>query len=269
MRLSLLFILFVLSLVACKNLGERSDPTLARVENAELKLSALSENEGWDSLSFESRMELVENWVNRESVYERALADGVGESPEVKRLLEDAKRKIVLGAYLAQVTDTLSTSESDVAAYYDEHPELFALNANVYDIAVVTYASGSTAWKYYGPMSKKTILSKPEKNWLVRDVESLDSVTVFPLDCPAVDLGLLSVGKITPPKTCGKSLKSVIVLSKVDSGSVRPFAEVADFARTLAASDKRKKFIAAFKDSVKKRQAIFVYPEEISKSAPH
>lgn len=66
-----------------------------------------------------------------------------------------------------------------------------------------------------------------------------------------------------------KSLKSVIVLSKVDSGSVRPFADVAEFARTLAANAKRKEFIAAFKDSVKKRQAIFIYPEEISKSAPH
>lgn len=269
MRFSLIFIFSGLCLVACKNLDDRSDPTLARVENAELKLSALSENGNWDSLPFKARMEQVENWVNRESVYERALADGIEDLPEVKRLLEDAKRKIVLGAYFAQVTDTLSTSESDVAGFYDSHPELFALNANVYDIAVVTYASGSTAWKYYGPMSKKTILEKPEKSWLVRDVESHDSVTVFPLDCPAVDLGQLSVGKITPPKTCGKSLKSVIVLSKVDSGTVRPFADVAEFARTLAANAKRKEFIAAFKDSVKKRQAIFVYPEEISKSAPH
>ncbi len=269
MRLSLLFILFVLCLVACKNLGESSDPTLARVENSELKLSFLSENGNWDSLPFEARMEQVENWVNRESVYERALADGIGEMPEVKRLLEDAKKKIVLGAYFAQVTDTLSISESDVAAYYDEHPELFALNANVYDIAVVTYASGATAWKYYGPMSKRMILEKPEKSWLVRDVESLDSVTAFPLDCPAVDPGQLAVGKITPPKACGKNLKSVIVISKVDSGSVRPFADVAELARTLAANAKRKEFIAAFKDSVKKRQAIFIYPEEISKSATH
>lgn len=269
MRFFLFSILFVLCLVSCKNLGEGSDPTLARVENSELKLSRLNEKGNWDSLPFETRMELVENWVNRESVYERALADGVGDLPEVKRLLEDAKKKIVLGAYFAQVTDTLSTSESDVAAYYDEHPEQFALEANVYDVAVVTYMSGSTAWKYYGPMAKKTVLAKPERNWLVRDVESFDSVTAFPLDCPVVDLGTLSVGKITPPKTCGKNLKSVIVLSKVDSGSVRPFAEVADLARTFAANAKRKKFIAAFKNSVKKRQAIFIYPEEISKSATH
>ena len=269
MRFFLLSFLSVLCVVSCKNLGESSDPTLARVENSELKLSRLNENGNWDSLPFEARMELVENWVNRESVYERALADGIGDMPEVKRLLDDAKKKIVLGAYFSQVTDTISTLESDVAAYYDEHPGQFAFDANVYDVVVITYTSGSTAWKYYGPMAKKTVLAKPEKNWLVRDVESFDSVTAFPLDCPAVDLGTLSVGKITPPKTCGKNLKSVIVMSKVDSGTVRPFADVADLARTLAANAKRKKFIAAFKDSVKKRQAIFIYPEEISKSATH
>lgn len=269
MRFSLFYFLFVLCLVSCKNLGGDSDPTLARVEDSELKLSRLSENGNWDSLPFEARMELVENWVNRESVYERALSEGIGDLPEVKRLLEDAKKKIVLGVYFARVTDTLSTSEADVAAYYDDHPELFALEANVYDVAVVTYMSGSTAWKYYGPMAKKTILAKPERNWLVRDVESFDSVTVFPLDCPTVDMGALPVGKISPPKACGKNLKSVIVLSRMDSGTVRPFADVSDLARTLAANAKRKKFIAVFKDSVKKRQAIFTYPEEISKSATH
>lgn len=267
MRFFLLFFLSVFCVLSCRNLGESSDPTLARVENSELKLSRLNENGDWDSLPFDDRMELVENWVNRESIYDRALADGIGDLPEVKRLLEDAKKKIVLGAYFAKVTDTLSTSDSEVASYYDNHPELFVRNANIYDIAVITYASGSTAWKYYGPMAKKTILVAPEKNWLVRDVENFDSVTVSPLDCPAVELEKLPVGKITPPKACGKNLKSLIVLSKIDSGTVRPFAEVADLARTFAANAKRKSFIAAFKDSVKKRQAIFIYPEEISRSA--
>lgn len=265
MRFCLLSIIFVLCLSACRDSGD--DPILARVENSDLKLSQLDLEKPWDSLSFDARMEAVENWVNRESVYERAMADGIADLPDVKRLLEDAKRKIVLGAYFAQVTDTLSISESEVAAYYDENPERFARTENVYDVAVVTYASGSTAWQYYGPMAKRTIAETPKKNWLVRDVESFDSVTTFPPDCPAVDLKTLAVGKITPPKTCGKYLKSVVVLSRVDSGTVRPFSAVADLAKTLAANDKRKRFVAAFKDSVKKRQAIFIYPEEITKPA--
>ncbi len=265
MRFLLFSIFFALCLSSCGKPVE--DPTLARVENSELKLSGLDLETSWDSLSFDARMEAVENWVNRESVYERAMADGIADLPNVKRLLEDAKRKIVLGAYFAQVTDTLSISEAEIAAYYDEHPERFVRTANVYDVAVVTYASGSTAWQYYGPMAKRTIAETPKKNWLVRDVERFDSVTAFPSDCPSVDLKTLAVGKITPPKACGKHLESVIVLSRVDSGTVRPFADVADLAKTLAANDKRKRFIAAFKDSVKKRQAIFIYPEEITKPA--
>lgn len=262
-------LLLTMGLVACKVSGSASDPTLARVENSELKLSEMQAEGVWDSLSIEERTSRVDHWISRESVYERALEDRVDERPEIKRLIEDAKKKIILGAYFAQVTDTISVSEMEVAAYYDAHPENFALESDVYDLAVVTYMSGTTAWQYYGPATRKMITQAPSKNWLVREVETFDSVTVAPFDCPSVELGTLAVGKISPPKTCGKHLKSVIVLAKQDSGSVRPFADVAELAQVLAANSKRKEFIANFKDDIKKRQAIFVYPEEIAKSATH
>ncbi|MBP5246326.1 MAG: hypothetical protein J6Z31_00480 [Fibrobacter sp.] len=258
-------LLLTFGLVACKVPGSASDPTLARVENSELKRSEMLAEGPWDSLSLEERTSRVEHWISRESVYERALAEKIDELPEVKRLIEDAKKKIVLGAYFAQVTDTLSVSEAEIAAYYEAHPENFALESNVYNLALVTYMSGNTAWQYYGPATRKKITEAPATNWLVREVESFDSVTVAPFECPVVNLDTLSVGKISPPKTCGKYLKSVIVLAKRDSGSVRPLNEVADLAQVLAANGKRKDFIASFKENIKKRQAIFVYPEEIAK----
>ncbi len=265
MRFWPLFILFTFCLFACKDLGEASDPTLARVENSELRRSELLAGGQWDSLSMEERTERVENWISRESVYEQALAEGVADSPEVKALVEDAKKKIVLGAYLARVTDTIKTTDAEVAAYYAEHPERFLRTENVYDIAVVTYESGTTAWKYYAPMTKRTITEKPAKSWLLRNVETFDSVTALPADCPRVDLKTLEVGKITRPASCGKSLKSLIVLSRLDSGAVLPFADVAEQAQMLAASAKRKAFVESFRNSIKKKQAIFIYPEEIAK----
>ncbi len=258
-------LLLTLGLAACKLPGTASDPTLARVEDAELKLSEMRAADPWDSLSLEERTSRVEHWISRESVYERALSDKVDERPEVKRLIEDAKKKIILGAYFALVTDTLSVSEADIIAYYEAHPENFALESNVYNLAVVTYMSGNTAWQYYGPATRKKITEAPATNWLVREVETFDSVTVAPFECPLVKLDSLGVGKISPPKTCGKYLKSVIVLSKRDSGSVRPLNDVAELAQVLAANGKRKDFIASFKENIKKRQAIFVYPEEIAK----
>lgn len=263
--LFLSILVLILGLASCKLPGTSSDPTLARVEDSELKMSEIRAEGPWDSLSLEERTSRVEHWISRESVYERALLDKVDERPEVKRLIEDAKKKIILGAYFAQVTDSLTVSEAEVAAYYEAHPENFALESNVYNLAVVTYMSGNTAWQYYGPATRKKITEAPSTNWLVREVESFDSVTVAPFDCPQVKLDTLSVGKISPPKTCGKYLKSVIVLSRQDSGSVRPLSDVAEMAQVLAANGKRKDFIATFKENIKKRQAIFVYPEEIAK----
>ncbi len=262
----LILMALILSVSACKVSDDASDPTLARVENSELKLSEMRKDETWDSLSQDEKFLRVESWLSRASIYEQALAEGVDKLPEVQNLLEDAKKKIVLDAFFARAVDTISLTTAEAIDFYEQNPEYFLLDSSIYNLAVVTYASGQTAWQYYGPASRKTIAEAPHKNWLLRDVEIFDSTKTLPLDFPRVDLETLSVGKITPPKTCGKNLKSVIVLSKIASGSVRPFADVAELAQTLAANEKRKKSIASLKNEIKKRQAIFVYPEEIAKT---
>ena len=221
----------------------------------------------WDSLSQDEKFSRVESWVSQTSVYERALSEGIDELPEVKNLVEDAKKKIIVGAFYARVMDTVSVSESEAADFYSKNPEHFLLDSSIYNLAVVTYMSGQTAWQYYGPATRKTITEAPAKNWLVRDVETFEATKFLPLDCPRIDLESLSVGKISPPKSCGKNLKSVIVLSKTAAGSVRPCAEVSELAQILAANEKRKTFIATWQNEIKKQQAIFVYPGAISGTA--
>lgn len=266
MRFSLLILISAaFCLIACK--GKSSDPTLARVEDSELKLSAVNGDGRWNSLSDEEKNARVEDWVSRESVYEKAVAEGIADLPEVCGLIEDARKKIVLGAYLSKVTDTLSVSEVEVATYYETHPEQFMRNSNIYSVAVVTYANATSAWQNYATVSKRHVTEPPEKKWPFRDVEILDSVTEPSLDCPSVALETLAVGKFTSPKTCGKLVKSLVVFARTDSGTVKPFSEVSEMARVLAANEKRRNFIAAFKSEIKKRQAIFVYPEAIAKSA--
>ena len=92
----LILIALILSVSACKVSDDASDPTLARVENSELKLSEMRKDETWDSLSQDEKFLRVESWLSRASIYEQALAEGVDKLPEVQNLLEDAKKKIVL-----------------------------------------------------------------------------------------------------------------------------------------------------------------------------
>ncbi len=268
MRKLLFFVLsFVLAFAGCREMGADLDPVLARVEKSELKLSEVNADGLWDSLSIEERTSRVEHWVSQQSVYERALSEGIDAQADVALLIENAKKKIVLDAYFDKVADTISVSEEEALAYYEEHPEPFMRNADVYRLAVVTYASGKSAWQNYALVARKKMTEAPVKNWMFRKVDTWDSVTTFPLSCPAVQLRTAELGKLSAPKVCGKDVKSVVVLSKLDSGSVKPFAEVSDFAKTLAFYAKRKDLISAFKNEVKNSQVIFVYPEEIAKSA--
>lgn len=261
------FLFCILAAFGCRDSESSSDPVLARVENAALKLSEANADGLWDGLSAEERTSRVEHWISQQSVYERALSEGVDKIPQVALLVEDAKKKIVLDAYFSAVADTIAVSEEETVSFYGEHPELFMRNADTYRLAVVTYANGKSAWQNYALVSRKKFSEAPAKNWMFREVEVIDSLSGRSPGCPVADLKTLEPGKLSPPKVCGKEVKSLVVLSKIDSGTVKPFEEVSDFAGTLALHAKRKRFLSSLKDEIKKAQAIFVYPEGISESA--
>jgi len=264
------FIIIAMSalvLVSCKLPWQSSDPTLARVGDTELKLSEMEDLYDWDSLSLDERVDKVEAWVTKQTVYEQALALDVDKKASVHRLLEDARKKIVLDAYFSMLTDTIRISESEIETYYAEHPDVFAFAKEAYSVALLEFAGPKECLRYYHAALKKPAIGIPKTDSLVTKVTVFDSVSAIPFDCPAVDLKDLSIGKPTPPKACKTAFKSVLLLSKSEAGTVRPFSEVHSMAKTLALGEKRKAFISKFKTEAKKGQVIFTYPEEIAKSS--
>ena len=99
---------------------------IARVGDAELTESEFASQLAPSSeadLAEGEREQLIEDWVRQELLYQEALARGLHQRVQLKTLLEQMRRDLLVAALLdAEFQDhELTFSESAIRRYYDEH----------------------------------------------------------------------------------------------------------------------------------------------------
>ncbi|MBM3306948.1 MAG: peptidyl-prolyl cis-trans isomerase [Candidatus Eisenbacteria bacterium] len=77
-------------------------------------------------------LELLNNMVDEEVLYQAARQAGYEKDPETVKLLEAMKRRSMIQAYYRnEIEGKTEVGEEDIAAYYDEHVELFHQRARI------------------------------------------------------------------------------------------------------------------------------------------
>lgn len=122
--------LLALLLAACAAEPDES-PVVARVGDAVLTRADL-EDQVTDSLDPEvelaSRRAFVEEWVREQLLYQEALSSGLGEKARLQRLIEQARRDLLVAAYLNQEFEDreVEIAEEDIENYYYLHADDYA-----------------------------------------------------------------------------------------------------------------------------------------------
>ena len=71
-------------------------------------------------------LQVVRNLVNQELLVQKALTDKLDRDPTVVQALDAARRQILSEAYMSRKLGTpAEPTDAEVAAYFDQHPELF------------------------------------------------------------------------------------------------------------------------------------------------
>jgi hypothetical protein len=252
----------LLCLWGCDLPWKKSDPVVASVGKTELKLSELKRLAiRWDETSDKQRLQLVDNWLTQEALYQEALIRGVDQEPETKRILELSRKKIVLDRLASRITDSLELTESEVQQYYDAHPESFIRGQNLYSGVILQYTSEKVAERFYRSQKSEKWVSVPVMDSPGIKTVPFDSVKESPDSCLAGNLRKLPLGQLSAPRFCQGTFKSIVVLSSLDSLSQLPLSEVYSFAENLARGDKRHEKMKNFKTEIKNKRAIFTYPD--------
>lgn len=250
-------LVFCLGLWACDSLEKKSD-VVVQIGETQLTKAMLREMVvGWDSLSAEDQVAFLQAWVDEELLYREARARGLDKRPEMKQTLIQARKKILADRLSSEVADSVVASEKDARAYYEAHPEKFLIGEHSWSGAVVSFKTKKHAAAFYKERKKFKSLEKVQGDSRVRKVAQFENSASSPDSCLAEDLRKVPLNKLSEPKECGKTFKSLLVLSHTDSAEVRPFESVEAEALALAKAEKRKKKLEAFRLDLKKRTPVF------------
>lgn len=80
--------------------------------------------------------EVLESWVREEILVQAAQSDGLESNPIVKEAIEQARRQILLEAYMADIVDGLQPSQLEIENYVDVWFSTYKKSAHIRHIIV-------------------------------------------------------------------------------------------------------------------------------------
>ena len=159
--------------------------------------------------------------------------------------------------FLQSFADTMMVGDAERLDYYHAHPELFLRGRTMIKGAILFFKDWQNADQYYKSHKKLVYDSLPAQHWLVKKIETFDSLAVTPDSCMIPSIKDAELGKLTPMKFCGGSLKMAVVVERLDSADVLPYAEVAEDVADRAWVEHQKEVLFRLKKEWKKARPIF------------
>jgi PPIC-type PPIASE domain len=140
----IIFPLFILS--ACSE-PEKPDSYIARVNDSYLTEAEFTEMTDSQFVSEKSRAAVIRNWVRQEILFQEAVKNGLTETKEFMRTVENTKRQLasalVLEKLAASSKPVFTTEE--LKNYYKENQTSFRLPFNAYYLNRINFSNREAA----------------------------------------------------------------------------------------------------------------------------
>ena len=109
------------------SLRQEDSPVVASVGDASLTVDQLDSQVPDSEVAAEQRQFFVDNWVRRQLLYQEALAREVDRAPRVRLLVEQARRDLVVAAFLDDLfgDQQIDVSQNEIEMYYHLHADDF------------------------------------------------------------------------------------------------------------------------------------------------
>jgi hypothetical protein len=256
--LSVVSLAFLSVIAGCNSTFSEDDPVVVSVVEAKLRQSAVYRLvPEWDYLSDREKLTFLEHWIDKETIYQEALAKGFWKDPALQEQIKRTERKLTVDYYLQTFADTMMLGDTEKLDYYHAHPEFFVRGRNLLTGSILYFKDWQMAEMYYKGHRKLTYETYAANSWMVKRIENFDTVAVSPDSCILPSFTDVEFGKLSQVKLCGGQLKAVVVLSRLDSADVLPYAEVAEDVAARAWVEHQKTVFARLKKEWKKARPIF------------
>lgn len=253
LRSRIFFGLFVLAL----NYGCTEEPQskkyIARVNDSYLTEEDLN---GFDSLTRGgfSRKELINDWVEREILYQEAVKFGILDDADFKRIIKDSERELASAMLIQQYFESnlKKPGTSDLKTFYSEHENEFFAKQNIYVFSSASFSNENiairfrtkavqTSWQnaieFY--LDEKSFLAHANNTAAYRD-------GIYPVELLRL-LDELNTGEISIVLEENPDRFTVVqFLQKFKTGMTAPFEVISDEVETRYLANERERMREKF-----------------------
>src|SRR5512139_949263 len=139
-------LLVSLFLFSCSK-PEKPDSYIARVNDSYLLESELDEMVDSQFVSEKFRSAFIKNWVRQEILLQEAAKQGITDSKEFKRSIENSRRQLAASLLLEKfsASSLQDVKQAELENYYDENKSSFRLPFNSYYLNRITFSDRESA----------------------------------------------------------------------------------------------------------------------------
>ncbi len=132
-----LTLIFFVATGCSKN--EKSDKFVAKVNDAVLTEEQINRALSEKRNSGKNRSEFIQNWIEKEILYQEALKNGILDGNEFKTIIEQSKKELAASLYINKFLDQENTTptEEEIQQYYESCKDDFKLNDDLFRVNII------------------------------------------------------------------------------------------------------------------------------------
>jgi hypothetical protein len=141
--------LLTLLLVACEQKREIGDEVV-RIDDAVLTEEDIEKEIGEGASRSMYREQFINDWIEKEVLYRKAIEEGVTESDNYVRLIDNSKKElagaILIEKYLKE--NPVNIEENDLIDFYDKYKQDFVLQQDAYILNYISFNNSESAREF-------------------------------------------------------------------------------------------------------------------------
>lgn len=148
-KITLSVIIVLLGLTACSK-EKKSDKYVVKINNAVLTEEQIRGSLAEDLNKGKTRDEFINNWIEKEVLYQEAVKEGILNDPEYKSILDRSRRELaeVLFVNKLLAKEKSEPSEDEIIKYYENYRDDFKLTDDVFRMNSVYFNDFNAAVKF-------------------------------------------------------------------------------------------------------------------------
>ncbi len=215
----------------------QDDPVIARVSKRDLTDGEVTQAlvqmhlDPGDELL---RTQYINSWVDRQLLLHEAQEQGIDQSREFRKALQDLREELIINQLLATVNDSTTVSEAAVINYWRDHTDEFKRPTMEVRTIVCSSDDRNTAWGIRNALDRSQEGDAILENY---PGTQLDTTTwISPDRLPhklAQSLTSLRTGQSSLPVEIDGNWYVIKLLDRSAAGETRPIDEVHDYIKSI------------------------------------